>query len=74
MCIRDSLCGEGKLISDQLREHLRCVKDPTAIADVVGQSFLNDPDERQFLLEMNDVNERLEFLVNHLSLLVKESG
>ena len=68
------LCGEGKLISDQLREHLRCVKDPTAIADVVGQSFLNDPDERQFLLEMNDVNERLDFLVNHLSLLVKESG
>ena len=68
------LCGEGKLISEQLREHLRCVKDPTAIADVVGQSFLNDPDARQQLLEMSDVNERLDYLVNHLSLLVKDSG
>ena len=41
------LCGQGQPISEQLREHLRCVKDPTAIADVVGQSFVNDPEERQ---------------------------
>ena len=54
------LCGEGQAISEQLREHLRCVKDPTAIADVIGQSFVNDSAERQRLLEMSDVNERLD--------------
>ena len=64
------LCGSGRPVSDQLREHLKAVKDPTAIGDVVGQSFLNHPDERQRLLEMNCVNDRLEFLVNHLSLLL----
>lgn len=68
------LCGEGKLISEQLREHLRCVKDPTAIADVVGQSFINDPDERQQLLEMSDVNERLDYLVSRLSHLIAKNG
>ncbi|MBP6603375.1 MAG: LON peptidase substrate-binding domain-containing protein [Verrucomicrobiales bacterium] len=66
------LCGEGKIISDQLREHLRCVKDPAAIADIVGQSFVNDPCERQRLLEMDEVNERLEYLVCHLSTLLTE--
>jgi Lon protease-like protein len=64
------LCGEGKVISDQLREHLRCVKDPAAIADIVGQSFVNDPEERQQLLEMDEVNERLDYLIGHLSALL----
>lgn len=64
------LCGEGQAISEQLREHLRCVKDPTAIADVVGQSFVNDSAERQRLLEMSDVNDRLDYLVSHLSVLI----
>jgi Lon protease-like protein len=68
------LCGEGQGISEQLREHLRCVKDPTAIADVVGQSFVNDPGERQKLLEMNNVNERLDYLVSHLSHLIAGGG
>jgi len=68
------LCGEGQIISEQLREHLRCVKDPSAIADVVGQSFVNDAIERQRLLEMSDVNERLDYLVSHLSLLVAGGG
>ena len=68
------LCGKGQAISEQLREHLRCVKDPAAIADVVGQSFVNDPVERQLLLEMSDINERLEYLVSHLSVLIADGG
>lgn len=64
------LCGPGQPISEQLREHLRCVKDPGAIADVVGQSFVADPMQRQGLLEMEDVNDRLDFLVAHLSALL----
>ncbi len=68
------LCGDGQGISEQLREHLRSVKDPTAIADVVGQSFVSDPADRQLLLEMSDVNDRLDFLVSHLTLLISGGG
>jgi Lon protease-like protein len=68
------LCGKGQPISEQLREHLRCVKDPGAIADVVGQSFVSDPEERQRLLEMDEVTDRLTFLVGHLSSLLASGG
>lgn len=69
------LCGQGKPMSDQLREHLCGVKDPAAISDVVAQTFLNDPDQRQQLLEMLRVEDRLEYLVHHLSqLLAKGNG
>ncbi|MAS93178.1 MAG: hypothetical protein CMO55_08275 [Verrucomicrobiales bacterium] len=62
------LCGEGQPMSDRLREHLKCVKDPSAISDVVAQTFLTDPSERQNVLEMLNVNERLEYLSERLSL------
>lgn len=68
------LCGKGQPISDQLREHLRCVKDPGAIADVVSQSFVNDPCDRQRLLEMDEVTDRLGFLAGHLSALLASGG
>jgi Lon protease-like protein len=68
------LCGKGQPISEQLREHLRCVKDPGAIADVVGQSFVSDPADRQRLLEMDEVTDRLSFLVGHLSSLLASGG
>jgi len=64
------LCGKGQPISEQLREHLRCVRDPSAIADIVGQNFVADPGDRQNLLEMDDINDRLRFLVGHLSALL----
>lgn len=35
------LCGEGKPMSDQLRHHLRAVKDPAAISDVVAKAFID---------------------------------
>lgn len=67
------LCGEGKPMTEQLREHLKGIHDPSAIADVVAQSFLNDPDERQRILEMLSVEDRLRFLSAHLSQLLVDS-
>ncbi len=64
------LCVKGQHISEQLRSHLHCVKDPCAIADVVAQSFVSDPAERQALLELDDVGDRLARLVHHLSALL----
>lgn len=71
LCSR--LCGEGKPMTDQLREHLRGIQDPAAISDVVAQSFLNDPEERQRVLEMLRVEDRLRFLSSHLSQLLVDS-
>jgi Lon protease-like protein len=69
------LCGHGKPMSNQLRDHLRCVDDPAAVADVVSQTFLSDPDQRQRLLETPCVDERLAMLAQHLgALLAKGPG
>ena len=65
LCSR--LCGVNQPMSDQLRQHLRSVKDPEAISDVVAQTFVSDPRERQHLIETLDVMERLQFLSHHLS-------
>ena len=70
LCTR--LCGSGHPISEPLRGHLRCVKDPGTIADVVAQSFVSDPSARQALLEMDRIEDRLEHLVQHLSALLTE--
>jgi Lon protease-like protein len=64
------LCGDGKPMSEQLREHLTSVKDPAAISDVVAQTFLNCPNERQKLLETLTVEDRLQFLSGRLSQLL----
>ena len=61
------MSGEGQPMSEPMRDHLRGIKDPAAIADVVAHTFLNDPVQRQQLLEMEDVSERLGHLVHHLT-------
>lgn len=68
------LCGKGVPVSGPLREHLRCVRDPCAIADIIAQSFVSDPGMRQSLLEMDEVSRRLEFLVGHLGTLLAGDG
>jgi ATP-dependent Lon protease len=65
LCSR--LCGADQPMSDQLRQHLRGVKDPEAISDVVAQTFVSEPRERQYLIETLDIMERLQFLSHHLS-------
>jgi uncharacterized protein len=65
------LCGRlgqnDHMISKCLGEHLRGIKDPSAVADLVAQTFLTDPAERQRVLEMVRVEERLELLLGKLS-------
>lgn len=61
------MCGEGQPMSEPMREHLRGIKDPAAIADVVAHTFVTDPEGRQQLLEIEDVSERLGHLVKHLT-------
>jgi Lon protease-like protein len=69
------LCGEGQPMSEQLREHLRGVDDPAAISDVVAQTFLSDPEQRQTLIDTLSVEDRLQLLIHHLSeLLAKGQG
>ncbi|MCB1204253.1 MAG: LON peptidase substrate-binding domain-containing protein [Verrucomicrobiae bacterium] len=70
--LSSKLCGKGQPVSEQLRNHLHCVKDPCAIADVVAQSFVSDPGERQRLLEIDDLVIRLDDLVGHLSSLLAD--
>ena len=64
------LCGYGKPMSDQLRDHLAGVSDPATVSDVVAQTFLHDPTERQQLIEMLDVTERLRYLADRLSMIL----
>jgi len=66
------LCGHGKPMSLQLREHLRCVDEPAAVADVVAQTFLSNPEDRQSLLEIVCVDERLALLSSHLGHLLAQ--
>jgi len=66
------LCGDGKPMSQQLREHLSCIKDPCAISDVVAQTFLSNPEERQHLLDTLSVEQRLDYLIEHLSTLLAQ--
>ncbi len=69
------LCGEGQPMSKQLKEHLRGVSDPAAISDVIAQTFLSDPIERQKLLDTLNVEDRLQQLISHLGeLLAKGQG
>ena len=65
LCSR--LCDQNVPMTNQLREHLRGIRDPAALSDVVAQNFVNDPFDRQVLLETIDVHERLKFLAHHLS-------
>jgi len=57
-------------MSDQLRDHLAGVSDPATVSDVVAQTFLHDPAERQQLIEMLDVTERLRYLADRLSMIL----
>jgi len=40
--------------------------DPVILADIVSQQFLRDPDERQLVLEIEDVAERINYLLAFL--------
>jgi Lon protease-like protein len=50
-----------------LQEMLRRTDDPTILADIVSQHFLQDPDDRQRVLEMESLADRAMFLCQHLA-------
>jgi Lon protease-like protein len=41
--------------------------DPVILADIISQQFLRDPDERQQVLEMEELSERIDFLIGILA-------
>lgn len=45
---------------------LEMLSDPVEIADMVGHNFVNDPMQRQELLEIVYVKDRLDFLIQHI--------
>jgi len=61
-------------VSSDLSGHLRGIKCPATISDVVAQNFVTDSVLRQQLLETLDVRKRLEFLVPCLSMMISGGG
>ena len=55
---------------DTLRELLRGVVQPGPLSDVLASALLADSAERQRLLEMRDVAERVEVMTHHLGQLL----
>ncbi len=49
-------------IRDAARAMAGQIDDPSILADVMAQQFLTEPDERQFLLEMEPVAARVAWL------------
>ncbi len=46
---------------------MRRTDDPAILADIVSQHFLQLPDDRQRVLEMESLAERTSFLCRHLA-------
>jgi uncharacterized protein len=60
---------------DSLRQLVRAVPSPAGCADVVASAVVQDPDERQALLELLDPADRLDRVVDHAAaLLVRHGG
>lgn len=56
-------CVDPPVLSPILRHHLRETEDPRAIADIVGQSLVTHSPGRQGLLEIDEVEDRLAYLI-----------
>lgn len=61
------LVEHGVEISDQLQKYLGSLDDPETIADIIAYNFIPNPYERQFLLETQEVCDRLRYVVEKLS-------
>jgi Lon protease-like protein len=57
-----------------LRQHSQVVADPGGCADVVAAALVRDPDVRQLLLENLDPAERLEVVIEHVTMLIGQFG
>lgn len=53
-------------VRERFLHHLRGLKDPGQVADLVSRDLLSDPQERQLILESTDVADRLRHLIHFL--------
>lgn len=54
-------------VRSTLADMMRRTDDPAILADIVSQHFLQLPDDRQRVLEMESLAERTSFLCRHLA-------
>lgn len=57
---------QGAQIPDQLDEFLSHLSNPDMLADLVAHKFVNNPFQRQKLLEESNVPDRLRLLIRYL--------
>jgi len=57
---------EGKALPEALVKKLRYVHDPELLADIVTQTFLQEPMQQQRLMEEASVSKRMRLLIRYL--------
>jgi len=56
----------GVPLPPNLTEQLQKIEDPEVLADVIAAAFVAEAAQRQQLLEVADVCDRLRLLIQHL--------
>lgn len=68
--LRDAVTTATQRLPEDLRTAIHNLlartDDPVILADLVSQQFLRDPDERQHVLELEELDARVEFLEEKL--------
>lgn len=53
--------------SSKALEEIEAIRDPEALADLIAYNLIRDPQRRQALLGMQDLGERLRFIIAQLA-------
>jgi Lon protease-like protein len=64
--VRHAVAGFPVEIGEAVDALMQRADDPVILADIVSQQFLRDPDERQLVLEIEAVAERINYLLAFL--------
>ncbi len=65
-CVNRALLKFPDTVSKRINDILNHVGDLTIMVDTVTQQFIHDPSDRQKLLEMSEVRQRLDFIIHFL--------
>lgn len=63
LCQKQIATNDDVQVSMAMRQILEVLEDPVDVADMVAHNFVHVPEQRQELLEMDSLKERLEFLI-----------
>jgi len=63
-------CNPETTMTDSMRNVLEVLTDPVVVVDMVGHNFVTDPFNRQELLEIVPVRDRLTYLISHLNAMI----